>query len=99
MKELVDREHAQNIKSAKRMVERRRGPVWDVLEDVIKEHPVLLNRAPPLHRLGLQAFEPVLDRTSVVLGKSVSVRVDPGCRRIIKTKTQLPQPTPRHHLP
>ncbi len=60
MKRLVDLELAQNIKSAKRMVERRRTQVWDVLEDVIKEHPVMLNRAPTLHRLGIQAFEPVL---------------------------------------
>jgi DNA-directed RNA polymerase subunit beta' len=60
MKRLVDLELAQNIKSAKRMVERRRPQVWDVLEDVIKEHPVLLNRAPTLHRLGIQAFEPIL---------------------------------------
>ena len=60
MKRLVDAELAQNIKSAKRMVERRRPQVWDVLEDVIKEHPVMLNRAPTLHRLGIQAFEPVL---------------------------------------
>ncbi len=60
MKRLVDLELAQNIKTAKRMVERRRAQVWDVLEDVIKEHPVLLNRAPTLHRLGIQAFEPVL---------------------------------------
>jgi DNA-directed RNA polymerase subunit beta' len=60
MKRLVDLELAQNIKSAKRMVERRRAQVWDVLEDVIKEHPVMLNRAPTLHRLGIQAFEPVL---------------------------------------
>src|SRR5918994_1212686 len=57
---LIDRELAQNIKSAKRMVERRRPQVWDVLEEVIKEHPVLLNRAPTLHRLGIQAFEPIL---------------------------------------
>jgi len=68
MKTLVDRELAQNIKSAKRMVERRRPQVWDVLEDVIKEHPVLLNRAPTLHRLGIQAFEPVL-----VEGKAINV--------------------------
>ena len=68
MKTLVDREQAQNIKSAKRMVERRRPQVWDVLEDVIKEHPVLLNRAPTLHRLGIQAFEPVL-----VEGKAIQV--------------------------
>jgi len=68
MKTLVDRELAQNIKSAKRMVERRRPQVWDVLEDVIKEHPVLLNRAPTLHRLGIQAFEPVL-----VEGKAIQV--------------------------
>ena len=68
MKALVDRELAQNIKSAKRMVERRRPQVWDVLDDVIKEHPVLLNRAPTLHRLGIQAFEPVL-----VEGKAIQV--------------------------
>jgi len=68
MKALVDRELAQNIKSAKRMVERRRTQVWDVLEDVIKEHPVLLNRAPTLHRLGIQAFEPVL-----VEGKAIQI--------------------------
>ena len=60
MKRLVDEGHAHNIKSAKRMVERVRPEVWDVLEEVIKEHPVLLNRAPTLHRLGIQAFEPVL---------------------------------------
>jgi DNA-directed RNA polymerase subunit beta' len=68
MKALVDRELAQNIKSAKRMVERRRLQVWDVLEEVIKEHPVLLNRAPTLHRLGIQAFEPVL-----VEGKAIQI--------------------------
>lgn len=60
MKELVERGLAHNIKSAKRMVERLRPEVWDVLESVIKDHPVLLNRAPTLHRLGIQAFEPVL---------------------------------------
>ncbi|CAB4770036.1 MAG: DNA-directed RNA polymerase subunit beta' [Actinobacteria bacterium] len=68
MKRLVDQELAQNIKSAKRMVERRRPQVWDVLEDVIKEHPVMLNRAPTLHRLGIQAFEPVL-----VEGKAIQI--------------------------
>ena len=68
MKRLVDLELAQNIKTAKRMVERRRSQVWDVLEDVIKEHPVLLNRAPTLHRLGIQAFEPVL-----VEGKALQI--------------------------
>ncbi len=68
MKALVDRELAQNIKSAKRMVERRKPQVWDVLDDVIKEHPVLLNRAPTLHRLGIQAFEPVL-----VEGKAIQI--------------------------
>ena len=68
MKRLVDLELAQNIKTAKRMVERRRPQVWDVLEDVIKEHPVLLNRAPTLHRLGIQAFEPVL-----VEGKALQI--------------------------
>lgn len=60
MKKLVDGGFAHNIKSAKRMVERADSQVWDVLEEVIKEHPVLLNRAPTLHRLGIQAFEPVL---------------------------------------
>ncbi|GAA1820123.1 DNA-directed RNA polymerase subunit beta' [Nesterenkonia flava] len=60
MKRLVDLNHAQNIKSAKRMVERQRSQVWDVLEEIITEHPVLLNRAPTLHRLGIQAFEPQL---------------------------------------
>ncbi len=68
MKRLVDLELAQNIKTAKRMVERRRPQVWDVLEDVIKEHPVMLNRAPTLHRLGIQAFEPVL-----VEGKALQI--------------------------
>jgi DNA-directed RNA polymerase subunit beta' len=68
MKALVDRELALNIKSAKRMVERRHPLVWDVLEEVIKEHPVLLNRAPTLHRLGIQAFEPVL-----VEGKAIQI--------------------------
>ncbi|MBC3888222.1 DNA-directed RNA polymerase subunit beta' [Acetobacterium paludosum] len=60
MKELVGRNLSQNIKSAKKMVEKLDPAVWDVLEDVIQEHPVLLNRAPTLHRLGIQAFEPVL---------------------------------------
>ncbi|MBR4944208.1 MAG: DNA-directed RNA polymerase subunit beta', partial [Peptococcaceae bacterium] len=60
MKKLVNEGFAHNIKSAKRMVERLKPEVWDVLEDVIKDHPVLLNRAPTLHRLGIQAFEPVL---------------------------------------
>ena len=60
MKRLVDRNYAQNVKAAKRKVERQRPEVWDVLDDVIREHPVLLNRAPTLHRLGIQAFEPQL---------------------------------------
>ncbi|HEX5119608.1 MAG TPA: DNA-directed RNA polymerase subunit beta' [Pseudonocardiaceae bacterium] len=68
MKRLVDLNHAQNIKSAKRMVERTRSQVWDVLEEVITEHPVLLNRAPTLHRLGIQAFEPQL-----VEGKAIQL--------------------------
>ncbi len=68
MKRLVDLNHAQNIKSAKRMVERQRPQVWDVLEEVIGEHPVLLNRAPTLHRLGIQAFEPML-----VEGKAIQL--------------------------
>jgi DNA-directed RNA polymerase subunit beta' len=67
MKRLVDQEIAQNIKAAKRMVERRRSQVWDVLGDVIQEHPVLLNRAPTLHRLGIQAFEPVLVEGKAIL--------------------------------
>jgi len=68
MKRLVDLDLAQNIKAAKRMVERRRPQVWDVLSDVIQEHPVFLNRAPTLHRLGIQAFEPVL-----VEGKAIQI--------------------------
>lgn len=68
MKELVGRGYAHNIKNAKRMVERVRPEVWDVLEDVISEHPVMLNRAPTLHRLGIQAFEPVL-----VEGKAIKL--------------------------
>jgi DNA-directed RNA polymerase subunit beta' len=68
MKRLVDLDHAQNIKSAKRMVERSRPVVWDVLEEVITEHPVLLNRAPTLHRLGIQAFEPQL-----IEGKAIQI--------------------------
>ncbi|NHW22438.1 hypothetical protein HA072_25725, partial [Escherichia coli] len=58
MKELVGRGLAHNIKSAKRKIERMAPEIWDVLEEVIREHPVLLNRAPTLHRLGIQAFEP-----------------------------------------
>jgi len=68
MKRLVDKDLAQNIKSAKRMVERQRPQVWDILGEVIQEHPVLLNRAPTLHRLGIQAFEPVL-----VEGKAIQI--------------------------
>ncbi len=68
MKELVSRGTAHNIKSAKKMVERLEGEVWDVLEDVITEHPVMLNRAPTLHRLGIQAFEPIL-----VEGKAIKL--------------------------
>jgi DNA-directed RNA polymerase subunit beta' len=68
MKRLVDLDLAQNIKSAKRMVERQKSHVWDVLEEVITEHPVLLNRAPTLHRLGIQAFEPQL-----VEGKAIQI--------------------------
>ncbi|WP_049148394.1 DNA-directed RNA polymerase subunit beta' [Corynebacterium propinquum] len=68
MKRLVENDYAQNIKSAKRMVERQRPEVWDVLEEAISEHPVLLNRAPTLHRLGIQAFEPKL-----VEGKAIQL--------------------------
>ncbi len=68
MKELVSRGIAHNIKSAKKMVERLQSEVWDVLEDVIREHPVMLNRAPTLHRLGIQAFEPIL-----VEGKAIKL--------------------------
>ena len=60
MKKLVELNEAQNLKSARRLIEREKPVVWDVLEDVIKDHPVLMNRAPTLHRLGIQAFEPVL---------------------------------------
>ena len=68
MKELVANGTAHNIKNAKKMVERLETQVWDVLEDVIKEHPVMLNRAPTLHRLGIQAFEPIL-----VEGKAIKL--------------------------
>ena len=68
MKELVSRGLAHNVKSAKKMVEKLETEVWDVLEDVIKEHPVMLNRAPTLHRLGIQAFEPIL-----VEGKAIKL--------------------------
>ena len=68
MKELVYNGKAHNIKSAKKMVERLQSEVWDVLEEVIKEHPVMLNRAPTLHRLGIQAFEPIL-----VEGKAIKL--------------------------
>ena len=68
MKELVQNGTAHNIKNAKKMVERLQSEVWDVLEEVIKEHPVMLNRAPTLHRLGIQAFEPIL-----VEGKAIKL--------------------------
>jgi DNA-directed RNA polymerase subunit beta' len=68
MKELVSRGISHNIKNAKKMVERLEPEVWDVLEDVIREHPVMLNRAPTLHRLGIQAFEPIL-----VEGKAIKL--------------------------
>ena len=68
IKRLIDLSHAQNIKAAKRMVERTRPQVWDVLEEIIRERPVLLNRAPTLHRLGIQAFEPQL-----VEGKAIQL--------------------------
>src|SRR5258708_20128693 len=66
MRQLVERGLAHNIKSAKRYVERVSPEVWDVLEEVIKDHPVLLNRAPTLHRLGIQAFEPILIEGSAI---------------------------------
>ena len=68
MKELVAKGTAHNIKNAKKMVERLQPEVWDILEEVIKEHPVMLNRAPTLHRLGIQAFEPIL-----VEGKAIKL--------------------------
>ncbi len=68
IRKLVDRGIAQNVKSAKRMIERQEIIVWDILEEVIKGHPVLLNRAPTLHRLGIQAFEPIL-----VEGKAIQI--------------------------
>ena len=68
MKTLVEKKITQNIKTAKRMIDRMHPAVWDGLEEVIKEHPILLNRAPTLHRLGIQAFEPIL-----VDGKAIQV--------------------------
>ena len=68
MKELVENGKAHNVKASKKMVERMQTEVWDVLEEVIKEHPVMLNRAPTLHRLGIQAFEPIL-----VEGKAIKL--------------------------
>ena len=68
MKELTARGIATNVKAAKKKVESLEPEVWDVLEDVIKEHPVMLNRAPTLHRLGIQAFEPIL-----VEGKAIKL--------------------------
>lgn len=68
MKKLVDRDLVHNVKVAKKMIERRRPEIWDALEEVIKDHPVLLNRAPTLHRLGVQAFEPIL-----VEGKAIQI--------------------------
>ena len=68
MKELVFRGISQNIKNAKKLVEHWDNQIWDVLEDVIREHPVMLNRAPTLHRLGIQAFEPIL-----VEGKAIKL--------------------------
>ena len=65
MKELEKRNISQNIKNAKKLVERVDPQVWDILEDVIKEHPVMLNRAPTLHRLGIQAFEPIVQRSTL----------------------------------
>ena len=70
MKELVERDLAQNIKSAKKMIERMDDALWDVVEDVIREHPVLLNRAPTLHRLGIQAFEP-----KIVEGRAIRLHL------------------------
>ena len=75
MKSLVEKKITQNIKTAKRMIDRMHPAVWDGLEEVIKEHPILLNRAPTLHRLGIQAFEPIL-----VDGKAIQV-VTPLRRR------------------
>ena len=68
MNQLVERGYALNIKNAKRLVEKVKPEVWDILQDVIKGHPVMLNRAPTLHRLGIQAFEPVL-----VEGKAIKL--------------------------
>src|SRR4030043_201458 len=73
MKRLVDKDYVQNIKSSKKMVENERPEVWEVLEEVISEHPVLLNRAPTLHRLGIQAFEPIL-----VEGKAIRLHPPGG---------------------
>ena len=97
MKRLVDKGHAHNIKSAKRMVERVRPEVWDVLEEVIKDHPVLLNRAPTLHRLGIQAFEPVL-----VEGRAIQIHPSsarPTTRTSTATRWRCTCPCPRRRRP
>ena len=74
--------HAATIKQAREMVERQEPIVWDILEDVIREHPVLLNRAPTLHRLGIQAFEPVL-----VEGKAIKIHPLVCAQRSTRTST------------
>ena len=82
MKELVANGTAHNIKNAKKMVEKLQPEVWDVLEDVIKEHPVMLNRAPTLHRLGIQAFEPILvEGKAIKLHPLVCTAYQRGLRR------------------
>ena len=82
MKKLVEDGTASNIKSAKKMVERAKPEVWDVLEDIIKGHPVMLNRAPTLHRLGIQAFEPVLVEGRAITSASAGMyRVQRRLRR------------------
>ena len=103
MKELVERKLAHNIKSAKKMVEKLQPEVWDVLEDVIKEHPVMLNRAPTLHRLGIQAFEPILvegkaynadfDGDQMAVHLPLSVEAQAECRFLLLSPNNLLKPS------
>jgi DNA-directed RNA polymerase beta' subunit len=88
IKRLVDLNYAQNMKSAKRLVDRGDAEVWDVLEEVISEHPVLLNRAPTLHRLGIQAFEPIL-----VEGKAIHLHAA-RLRRVQRRLRRRPDGSP-----
>ena len=101
MKELEKRNISQNIKNAKKLVERVDPQVWDILEDVIKEHPVMLNRAPTLHRLGIQAFEPILvegknadfDGDQMAIHLPLSVEAQAECRFLLLSPNNLLKPS------